>query len=79
MSKLERFPIDGDIKEWMKSVYKRDTYKTTVVEGQRLRVPPPEAFVDWPPGPPGGPVPGVNCPAEPETEAADADAERNAE
>ena len=35
-------------------------------------IPPASAYVEWPPGPPGGPVPGVTCPAEPETEAADA-------
>ena len=40
-------------------------------------IPPASAYVEWPPGPPGGPVPGVTCPAEPETEAADA--EQNAE
>ena len=28
--------------------------------------PPDWAYVEWPPGPMGGPVPGVTCPAEPE-------------
>ena len=69
----ETFSAYKDVREWMISVYQPDAYKTSL--GDRLVVPPPEAFVEWPPGPPGGPVPGVNCPVEPEA----SDAEQNAE
>ena len=40
--------------------------------------PPASAYVEWPPGPPGGPVPGVTCPAEPEASEAEQNSHRPA-